>query len=282
MAATARWSFPAVVCLCLLAGPAAARAQLPPTPSDGAAADPPRMQPIPPPTTPPPPPPGTRARPAPGPAVAPPPPPRGGVTPPAAPPPPPQPTPPTVKGKQYATRGVLELGGNFDFTYQYDTVSEVTNLGMGLDLYGGYFVTNHFTLGLYFSVVFAQTTYRDAVNDEELTSWTVTPGLLFAPGVAFRIARRLFLYADLLVGFYVRKLENQGSLVPDRTDSDVYGAVGGELGLKLRVGTNYLLRFGLRPIYHVGKASSDDSSGTYKSDIGRFNLLLRIGFAGFL
>jgi len=188
------------------------------------------------------------------------------------PPPPPQPLQPKVKVKQYGTRGVLELGGNFDFTYQYDTVAKATNLGLGIDLYAGYFVTNYFTVGLYFSTIFSQTQATE-------TSWTATPGVLIAPGIAIRIVTRLFFYADLLGGFYVGRLESPNDPISgDRRLNSVYGAVGGEVGFKLRVGTNYLLRFGLRPIYHVGKGETEIG----KFDIGLFNLLLRIGFSGFL
>jgi len=257
-------------------GAASARAQLPPSPSDAPPADRPGVRPTAPPRTPPPPPPdGRRPVSGPtassGPSVPPPPPPD--VVPPA--PPAPAPPPLASADKIFGTRGVLELGGSFDFAVQVDHVNDATWFTLGLDTYAGYFVSKYFTLGLYLSVYFSQN------KTDEATSWSVTPGFLAAPGVAVRLARRVFFYADLLGGLYGRK-----AVLNDITANrsvDLYGAVGGEVGVKVRMSGRFLVRFGVRPIYYIGKRETDTGTGSnFHSDIGWFNIMFRIGFSGFL
>jgi hypothetical protein len=44
----------------------------------------------------------------------------------------------------------------------------------------------------------------------------------------------------------------------------------------------FLVRFGVRPIYFVGKREEDTETGLYDYDIGWFSFMFRIGFSGFL
>lgn len=256
----------------LVLGATTARAQLPPSPSDVPPADRPGVRPTAPPRMPPPPPPGSRRPvadpPAPlGPTVPPPPPPD--VAPPASPVPPPA----APADKIFGTRGVLELGGSFDFSAQRDQVNKATWLNLGLDAYVGYFVAKYFTLGLYLSVHFSQ------YDSDDSTSWSVAPGFLLAPGVAVRLVRRVFFYGDVLGGLYGRKAYNEYTA---SRETDLYGTLGGELGVKLRMTGRFLVRLGVRLTYDVGKRESDTGTDTYKSDLGRFTFMFRVGFSGFL
>jgi hypothetical protein len=176
--------------------------------------------------------------------------------------------------KIFGTRGVVELGGSFDFSVQQDHVNKVTWLNLGLDAYAGYFVTKYLVLGAYLSLYFSQN------RTSEATSWSITPGALLAPGVAVRLARRVFFYGDVLGGLYGRK-----SVLNDLTSNrstDLYGAVGAELGVKLRLAGRFLLRLGVRPLYFVGKRATQTSTGSIGSDIGWFTVMFRVGFSGFL
>lgn len=170
---------------------------------------------------------------------------------------------------------MVELGGSFDFAVQRDHVNKATWLTLGLDAYAGYFVSKSFTLGLYLSIYFSQN------ETSEATSWSITPGFLVAPGVAVRLVRRVFFYADFLGGLYGRKAVVSGFAASRSTD--LYGAIGGELGVKLRLAGRFLMRIGMRPIYFIGSRENDiGSGGAVTSDIGWFNLMFRIGFSGFL
>lgn len=262
----------------LTLGATAARAQLPPSPTDAPPAD--GVRPTPAPRPAPPPPPDRRVRPTVPPAVAPVPPAEDPTTaPPVAPPPPaPEPHAPLAKptDKVFGTKGVLELGGNFDFSVLSDQVSKATWLNLGLDAYVGYFVAKYFTLGLYLSVYFSR------AKAGELPSWSVSPGFLLAPGVAVRLVRRVFFYGDILGGVYGRKRESTGD--PPSGETDVFGRIGAELGIKLRLGKRLLLRLGIRLFYDIGQYTYDYLDGTEptKSDIRRFGVLFRMGLSGFL
>jgi len=257
----------------LVVGAGSARAQLPPAPSDAPAPDRSAVRPAPAPRTPPPPPPDSRR-----------PPPRSddGAGSLAPPPPPPeaaparaQPAPPPLRaGKIFATRGVVELGGNIDFSTQRDFVNEATWLNLGLDAYLGYFIAKHFVLGMYLSMRYS------SYSSGESTSWSVAPGLLLAPGAAVRLTGRVFFYGDILAGLYGRK--TQYSDFSASRDSELYGTLGGEVGVKLLLAEHFLMRLGVRCIYDVGKMNADMGTGDIKSDISRFTFLLRVGFSGFL
>jgi hypothetical protein len=169
---------------------------------------------------------------------------------------------------------VVELGGSLDFSAQRDLVNKVTWLSLGLDAYVGYFVAKYFTLGMYLSVRYSQ--YVSGT----FTSWNVTPGIFLAPGIAVRLVRRVFFYGDLLVGLFGGKAEHNDLI--DSSDTDIYGALGAETGVKFRLANRLLMRLGVRLTYDVGKRSSDLGTGDIESDIGRFTFLFRIGLSGFL
>jgi len=182
--------------------------------------------------------------------------------------------PAAAPDKVFGTRGVLELGGSLGFSFQADRVNESTWLNLALDAYAGYFVMKYFSLGVYLALSFSQ---NHGGGDR---SFSVTPGVLLAPGVAVRLSRRVFFYGDLLGGLFVRQQEI-GGVVPSRS-TDVRGTIGGEVGVKLRIAGRLLLRFGVRPVYYVGKRRGEDELGSIDGDIGFFELLFRIGFSGFL
>jgi len=190
----------------------------------------------------------------------------------------PPPAPAAPADKIFGTRGVIELGGSFDFSVQRDidpeSISKATWFEMGLDAYAGYFVTKYFTLGLYLSVYFSQVKIADA------TSWRVTPGFLAAPGVAVRLVPRVFFYGDFLAGLFGQKSELND--LTNSRNTDVYGAVGAEVGLKLRLARRFLMRLGVRPIFFVGKSDVTTPSSDSSSRIRWFTFMLRIGFSGFM
>lgn len=265
----------AVLATVLIAVAPPAWAQLPPSPSDAPPGERPGVRPTPAPRTPPPPPPDVAPRPAPrrdrvapSPPVVPPPPPPE-VTPVSPPPAPARPA-----DKVFGTRGVFELGGSFAFSAYRDFVSNSTWLTLGLDAYAGYFITKYFTMGLYMAVYFEQNRFGGD------SSWIVEPVFLLAPGVAIPLTRRTFLYADLLGGIFARKKLESG-IQPSRI-KDVRGAVGAELGVKLRVAKRLLLRLGVRPIYFAGKRTGEDDLGSVDGKIGLFEFMFRVGFSGFL
>jgi len=272
----------AVLAVGLMVGAPWARAQLPPDPSDTPPMDGSAVRPTPAPRTLPPPPPDRRRTRAgtndgSGPAIPPPPPPPEGAPPlEGAPPPaaagPALPAPFLTVDKIFATRGVVELGGSLDFSVQRDFINDATWLNLGLDAYVGYFVVKYFTLGMYLSVRYSQ------YISSEFTSWSVAPGVLVAPGIAVRLRSRVFFYGDFLIGLFGRKSEHSKY----NRDTDLYGALGAEAGVKVRMTRRLLLRLGIRLTYDVGKRDSDLGTGTIESDISQFTFLFRVGLSGFL
>lgn len=267
----------ATLMFALVFGATTARAQLPPSPTDGQPSSPDAVRPTAPPRAAPPPPPARRpprVRPRAPVATVPGAPPPAPPPPPAVVPPPPGPTVVKASQKRYGTRGVFELGGSFDFSVQRDLENEATWLNLGLDVYVGYFVVKYLTLGLYLSVNFAQ---NQAAGTK---SWSVIPGFLLAPGVAVNLARRVFFYGDLLGGLFGRRAVLEGFAAS--RDKELYGAVGGETGIKVRLTSRLLLRLGVRVLYNVGKRSSEQNTGTIDSKIGLINTTFRVGLTGYL
>ncbi len=264
------------VVLTLAAAPV--RAQLPPSPADGQPSSPSAVRPTAPPRGAPPPPPDRRTPPVAPPRAA----PRTPAVPPMAPPPPPppgvEPTPPKSplarpQDKIFGTRGVLEIGGTFDFSIQRDLENEATWLHLGLDAYVGYFVVKYFTLGMYLSLSFTQ-------NETAGTkSWSVVPGVLLAPGTAVKIVRRVFFYGDVLGGLFGRRAVIEGYAAS--RDKEIYGSIGAEAGIKVRLTGRLLLRLGVRFLYNVGKRSSEQTT-TIDGKVSLVDTTFRFGLSGFL
>jgi hypothetical protein len=172
--------------------------------------------------------------------------------------------------RTFGTRGVVEIGGSVGVSYDYFVDGKDSFLSLDLSVYAGWFLTRHLVLGAYLSLPYSQ--YWGS-GSEDNDYWRIAPGVVLAPGFAIGLGgNRTFFFADLLLGIHGVK--------QDGAYSGYHGELGAEVGVKVVVGSNYLLRFGLRPAYFLGKLTAEGS--TYEADIKQFNLMLRLGFSGFL
>jgi hypothetical protein len=106
-------------------------------------------------------------------------------------------------------------------------------------------------------------------HEEQVTTCEV--GLVAALGFAAPIGGRAFVYGDALLGFGVRNVSS--------TDSSLFsGYCGAELELKVVLGSNYLLRLGLRPSYAVGQSKH----ASVQEDASTLRIYLTLGFSGFV
>lgn len=179
---------------------------------------------------------------------------------------------PAPKG-HFSEQGVVELGGGVGLGFQetrlkqegYEDFKSSTTT-FRIDAYIGYFVARRFVLGV-LVVVPVSRSRMDGYSSTN--SWELA--LVLAPGFAVPIGERVFIYGDALLGFSVSTQESGG----DETKITA-GYFGAELGLKLVLGKNYLLRIGFRPAYLVGDVGGSDMTA---SDL---RIGLSLGFSGFL
>lgn len=176
--------------------------------------------------------------------------------------------------RRFAHRGVFEFGGLFGFAYDLWKQHEQSRWTVDADLYVGYFVTKYFVVGAHFDLPYRR--FKDKQNEENGFS-TIEFGLLLAPGFAYGLTPRVFVFVDGLIGpVYVKY-----KLTEAATDGTI-GAMGGEVGLKFLLGTNYLVRVSFRPLYHHGRLDMKTREFHEGFKVRNIYLTFNLGFSGFL
>jgi len=173
------------------------------------------------------------------------------------------------KVKKYATRGVFELGGGFGLAVHDSNPGEdssTKSVYLGGEILMNIFVTKFFYLGPRISMGFNQ---YDTDNDD---NWGISFGFAFAPGVAFPLGTKAFLFIETFGGF-AYFYDNDSNM------EIIRGTVGAEAGFKFLLSKSYLMVLSIRPVYYVGDIKFE---GGATGDTKSFDLLIRLGFSGFM
>lgn len=174
--------------------------------------------------------------------------------------------------RRYATRGVLEIGGQAALSYTRDFEARYDALSLYLVGTLGVFPLRAFILGVSFGVSYSRTEYTGS----PLAYWSSGLSLGLHPGVVLPLGTRFFFYGQALLGL------DWSTQAFSQTADVIVGLFGAEVGIKLPVGPSTLVSLGLRPHYRVGKRQVESpSTGSLSVDESQFQLLFTLGFSWF-